>query len=119
MSKLLILITSVIDTPNLPLSYSQIRSVYNREERYEQTKYTIETIEKFYPEADIMMVECSNFENHSEQLNYLKSKIKYFLNLWDKKELHSNIFSPSKSLGEGTQTIEAINFLKMTLNMKM
>lgn len=111
MSKLLILITSVIDTPNLPLSYSQIRSVYNRDERYEQTQYTIETIENFFPEADIMMVECSNFDNHPEQLNYFKSKVKYFLNLWDRTELHPNIFGLSKALGEATQTIEAFNYL--------
>ena len=112
MSKLLILITSVIDTPNTPLSYSQIRSVYNRDERYEQTQYTIKTIKKFYPEADIMIVECSDFENHPEQLNYFNSNVKYFLNLWDRKELHPNIFGLSKALGEGTQTIEAFNYLE-------
>lgn len=111
MSKLLILITSVIDTPNTPLSYSQIRSVYNRDERYEQTQYTIETIKQFFPEADIMMVECSDFKNHPEQLEYLTSNVKYFLNLWERKELHLNIFGLSKALGEGTQTIEAFNFL--------
>lgn len=111
MSKLLVLISSVIDTPNTPLSYSQIRSVYNRDERYEQTQYTIKTIKHFFPEADIMMVECSNFENHPEQLNYLTSNIKYFINLWDRKELHPNILGLSKALGEGTITIEAFNFL--------
>jgi hypothetical protein len=111
MSKLLVLITSVIDTPNTPLSYSQIRSVYNRDERYEQTKYTIETTKKFFPEADIMMVECSNFENHPEQFNYLTSNVNFFLNLWERKDLHPNIFGLSKSLGEGTQTIEAFNYL--------
>ena len=33
----IILITSVINTPNKPLSYSKTRSVYNRRERFEQT----------------------------------------------------------------------------------
>lgn len=111
MSKLLVLISSVIDTPNTPLSYSQIRSVYNRDERFQQTQYTIKTIKHFFPEADMMMVECSNFENHPEQLSYLTSNIKYFINLWDRKELHPNILGLSKALGEGTITIEAFNFL--------
>ena len=34
----LVLITSVINTPNTPLSYSKIRSVFTREQRFEQTK---------------------------------------------------------------------------------
>ena len=40
----LVLITSVINTPKKPLSYSKIRSVFTREERFEQTKKTIESI---------------------------------------------------------------------------
>ena len=32
-----VLITSVINTPNTPLSYSAVRSVFTRKERYEQT----------------------------------------------------------------------------------
>ena len=45
----LVLITSVINTPNLPLSYSKVRSVFTREERFEQTKKTVESIKKTYP----------------------------------------------------------------------
>lgn len=32
------LITSVIDTPNIPLSYTNTRSVYTKEVRFEQLK---------------------------------------------------------------------------------
>ena len=41
----LVLITSVINTPNKQLSYSKIRSVFNRNERFKQTKKTIKTAE--------------------------------------------------------------------------
>jgi hypothetical protein len=34
----LTLITSVIDTPNKPWSYTNIRSIYTKQERFEQTK---------------------------------------------------------------------------------
>ena len=34
----IILITSVINTPNKPLSYSKTRSVYNRRERFGGSK---------------------------------------------------------------------------------
>ena len=39
----LILITSVIDTPNAPLSYTNTRSVFTRQQRFEQTKKSIQT----------------------------------------------------------------------------
>jgi hypothetical protein len=34
----LVLVTSIIKTPNLPLSYTNVRYVYSHNERYEQTK---------------------------------------------------------------------------------
>ena len=40
----IVLITSIINTPNTTLSYSSIRSVFNRKERFEQTKKTVESI---------------------------------------------------------------------------
>ena len=36
----LVLITSIICTPNTPLSYTNTRSVYTHDERFEQTKRT-------------------------------------------------------------------------------
>jgi len=34
----LVLICSIIKTPNNPLSYTTTRSIYSHQERYEQTK---------------------------------------------------------------------------------
>lgn len=106
----LILITSVINTPNTPLSYSNTRSIFSRQERFEQTKKTIVSIKDRIPNCKIIIVECSDL--NSEEQEYLCINCDYILNLWEKKELHNFIFGPSKSLGEGTMTIEALKYIK-------
>lgn len=106
----LVLITSVINTPNIPLSYSNTRSVFSRYERFLQTKKTIESIKNKLPNDKIIIVECSDL--NQEETDYLKDKCDYILNLWEKKELHNSIFGISKSLGEGTMTIEAFKYIK-------
>ena len=91
----LVVITSIINTPNNPLSYTENRSVYSREERYIQTQNTIVSIKKHIPDCAILLVECSEFnpdENSSFQNNCT-----YVLNLWDQKHLHNSIFGASKS----------------------
>jgi hypothetical protein len=102
----LVLITSVVNTPNKPLSYSNVRSVFSREERFEQTKKTIQSVKEKIPNYKIMIVECTDFTN--EEKGYFEKECDYVLNLWDRNELHPKIFGESKSLGEGTMTIEAI-----------
>jgi hypothetical protein len=106
----LILITSVINTPNTPLSYSNTRSIFSRQERFEQTKKTIVSIKDKIPNCKIIIVECSDL--NSEEQEYLSINCDYILNLWGKKELHNYIFGPSKSLGEGTMTIEALKYIE-------
>ena len=64
----LVLITSVINTPKKPLSYSNVRSVFTREERYEQTKKTIQSIREKIPNYKIMIVECTDFTERREIL---------------------------------------------------
>jgi len=105
----LVLITSVINTPDKPLSYSKVRSVFTREERYEQTKKTIKSIKENIPDYKIMIVECTDFTE--EEKSYFEKECDYVLNLWDKKKLHANIFGLSKSHGEGTMTIEALSYI--------
>jgi len=106
----LILVTSIINTPNIPLSYSNIRSVFSRQDRFKQTKKTIQSVKEKLPNNKIMIVECSDF--NEEENTYLKDNCDYILNLWNKKELHSAIFGKSKSLGEGTMTIEALKYIE-------
>jgi hypothetical protein len=106
----LVLITSVICTPNIPLSYISTRSVFTHEERYEQTKKTIASIRKQIPNSKIFIVECSDL--NTEQNDHLIENTDYFLNLYDDEHIRKNIYSKSKSLGEGTMTIKAIEFIK-------
>ena len=68
--------------------------MYNRNERFEQTKKTIQSVKEKLPNIKIMIVECSNF--NEEENNYFKENCDYILNLWEKKELHNNIFGTSK-----------------------
>jgi thymidylate synthase len=105
-----VLITSVINTPNTPLSYTNTRSVFSRQDRFEQTKKTIKSVREKLSNSKIIIVECSDF--NEEENNYFKENCNYILNLWNKKELHNYIFGPSKSLGEGTMTIEALKYIK-------
>ena len=105
-----VLITSVINTPNTPLSYTNTRSVFSRQDRFEQTKKTIKSVREKLSNSKIIIVECSDF--NEEENNYFKENCDYILNLWNKKELHNYIFGPSKSLGEGTMTIEALKYIE-------
>jgi hypothetical protein len=108
----LVLITSIINISSNPLSYSNIRSVFNSEERFEQTKKTIESIKIFIPNSQIFLIECSDLSKY--QIEYLKNNCDYFLNLFDNiNEIIKNniLYSQSKSLGEGTQTIEALKYI--------
>ncbi len=105
----LVFISSIINTPNIPLSYTNVRSVFSHEERFIQTKKTIETIKKNIPNMKIIMVECSSLT--TEQNTYLLSNVDYFINLIDRKEEKKKIYSISKALGEGTMTMCAINYI--------
>ena len=106
----LVLITSVICIENKPLSYTNIRSVYSHEQRFEQTKKTIQTIREKIPNSKILLVECSNL--NEEMTRYLVENSDFFLNLYEDEKIRNNTTSLSKSLGEGTMTICGINYIK-------
>jgi hypothetical protein len=105
----LVLITSIIKTPNIPLSYTNVRSVYSHNERYEQTKQTIKSIKEKIPNCKIILVECSELD--CDEHLYLKNNVDYFINLIANPNDIENIYSRSKSLGEGTMTMRAIEFI--------
>ena len=108
--KNLVLITSIIKTPNIPLSYTSVRSVFTHEERFEQTKKTIQTIREKIPNSKIILVECSNLT--VEQNNYFTNNSDFFLNLINDEEKKQKIYSKSKALGEGTMTTTALEYIK-------
>ena len=104
-----VLITSIIKTPATPLSYIAIRSVFTSKQRFEQTKFTIKTIKEKIPDAEIIIVECSDLTE--EELTYFLQNSTYFINLYNNIDCRNNIYSISKSLGEGTMTVYAIRYL--------
>ncbi len=109
----LVLITSLIKTPNTPLSYTNTRSVYSHNERYEQVKRSIQSIRENIPDAKILLIECSDLDQHQKE--YFQNNCEYFLNLfdYDNKIIYlSNVHSKYKTLGELTLTIEAIKYIK-------
>ena len=106
----LVLITSVICIENKPLSYTNTRSVYSHEQRFEQTKKTIQTIREKIPNSKILLVECSNL--NEEMTNFLLQNSDYFLNLYKDEKIRHNTTGLSKALGEGTMTMCAINYIK-------
>jgi hypothetical protein len=105
------LITSVIDPPNVPLSYTNCRSVFNKEQRFEHTKKTISSITEKIPNSKIFLIECSILSD--EERAYFHKHVDYFYNIYDTgiDELIGRMFTISKSMGEGTMTILALKFL--------
>jgi hypothetical protein len=106
----LFVITSVINISNGPFTYTDIRSLYTCEERFEQTKQTIQTIKEKVPNVKILHVECSNI--NSEQQNYIINNVDYFINLYDDEYIRNIIDGKSKSMGENTLLLNAINYIK-------
>ena len=104
----LVFITSIIKPPNTPLSYGT-RSVYTSQERFEQTKITIQSVKEKIPNSKIFLIECSDL--NEQETNYFLENTTYFLNLYKNANLRNNMHSPSKSLCEGTMTVCGLQFL--------
>lgn len=109
----LFLITSVINIPmDKPFSYTNVRSVYDKNTRFSQTKQTIESIKERVPNVKILLVECSNLSE--EETSYLKKNVDYFINIYDINNTFSvndRVFSRSKSMGEGELLINGIEYI--------
>ena len=124
----IVLITSVINPPNKPLSYSSSRSIYSAEERFIQTQKTIASIREKIPNNKIFILECSSLT--PSQKEYLTDNSEYFINLYcqnidcqnivcqdldcqdlDCQNTQDDIYGISKALGEGTMTIKALEYI--------
>jgi hypothetical protein len=84
--------------------------VFTSEERFQQTKRTIQTVREKIPNSIIVVVECSFLKKEEDE--YFKKNVDFLLNLYENECIRSRIYSASKSLGEGTMTICALEFLK-------
>ncbi len=112
----IILITSVINISNNKLSYSNIRSIFSEEERFNQTKKTISSVKDNFKDTSqdernfkIFLIESSNINKEYEK--YLIDNVDYYINLNNDFHLMEKINGISKALGEGTQTMYALDYL--------
>ena len=97
----LIIITSVINICDKPLSYYDIRSVFSIEDRFEHTKKTLNSIyNKFKDEFDICFCECSDLNQYPEFETYIKSNVDYYYNFNAIDNIKNKVDSEYKGLGE-------------------
>lgn len=94
----LVIITSVINTINKPLSYTNTRSVFTVEQRFNQTITSIESVRKKIKNSYIVLVEGSQIDEKYETI--LKKNVDHYYNVSDNIEIKNNIDSPSKLRGE-------------------
>lgn len=106
----LVLITSVINTGKVAWSYTETRSTYSAEQRYNQSLQTIDSIRKYLPGAKILFVECSDIPN--EYITSLSSKVEYFVNQYNLTEARAACLETNKKgFGEAIQTKLAIEYI--------
>jgi len=94
----LVIITSVINTINKPLSYTPTRSVFSVDERFNQTIKSIESVRKNIKKSFIVLVEGSQIDEKYETI--LKKNVNHYYNVSNNIEIKNNIDSPSKLRGE-------------------
>jgi hypothetical protein len=118
--KNIIIITSIIDPPKQTIEKSckmidypnKTRSIYSRLERFNQTQKTIYSLKLNIPDVKILLIECS--ELLDQEKKYFQAECEWVINLFYDEHLKDNIYSQSKSLGEGTMMIAALDFLIRT-----
>lgn len=99
----LVLIVSAINTNNLPLSYTAIRSHFTHHQRYEQTLKTIESIKKNIPNAFIVLVEGT--EIPEDMLSVFKLSVNHIHQCHVIEEVYKHINGPYKGLGEANSLL--------------
>jgi len=103
----LFIITSVINTPDSPCTYTKTRSFFSKTERYLQTIETIDSIRKMIPNATLCLLECSSLDEI--MTDNLKSKSDIFMNYYDKSDVKLYVNSIYKGAGESAQIFEYIS----------
>jgi glycosyltransferase involved in cell wall biosynthesis len=112
--KNIVIITSVLNCVNKPLSYYHIRTIFTLKERYKQTLKTIYTIKKYIPNVEILFCECSNLsmDEGIEIENNIKDNVNYYYNFYNDDIIKDSVNSMLKGLGEFNIMMEGIKILK-------
>ena len=110
--KNLIIITSVLNISKNKLSYIDTRSVFNIEDRFKQTKLTIDSIKKYIPNYFIIFSECSNLDDYPNIEKYIKDNVNIFLNFNDDQHVKKQVDSIYKGSGENKIMLKTIEYIK-------
>ncbi len=110
MAENIFVITSVINTGNHPWSYTNIRSTYTPDERFQQTLKTIQTIREKVPNVHIILSECSEISKEQEQI--FLEKVDTYLNFYDNEEIRNACLNSNrKGYGECLKTYQAFCYI--------
>ena len=112
----LVLITSVINTETIPgtFNYSSTRSTFTQEERFNQTKQSIQTVYDKIPNAYIVFVECIDLK--SEYESYIKNNVNMYKNFYNNEDVRANVQSIYKAKGEISQHNAFIEYCLPEIN---
>lgn len=111
MSTPLVFIASIINPTNDPLSYTNTRSVFTSEERFQQTLQSIASVKKYLPSARILFIEGTNISE--EQTKIIQESVDYFFNCKDDPfAQQACLHSPNKGFGEAIQSYFAIQYIQ-------
>ena len=92
-------ITSVINTGYRPWSYTSQRSCYTKDERFNQTLETIQSIRKLNDNSKILLVECSDIDD--KMTHILQNSVDYFIQTYNIDEVRNACLeSNKKGFGE-------------------
>lgn len=103
----LVLITSVINTCEKPLSYSSVRSVFDPETRLAQTLNTIDAVRRRIPHSYIVLIEGSALS--AQQCERLEVNVDHVCPAWKAPDVDAAIRSPSKGYGEVMLLLHYLN----------
>ena len=106
MKNKLVIITSIINPIKEPLSYTNVRTIYSSEERFEQVLKTINSVKEKIPNSLIVLLECSS--NIEQYEDILRNKVDKYFNYINNTTVLKHVNSKFKSMGENYQML---NFL--------
>jgi hypothetical protein len=89
-----VLITSVLNTGTHKWSYTNTRSVFTCEERFEQSRKSIQSVRTQMPHAKVLYVECSNIPEAMEAT--LKQESDFYLQLYENDSIRNVCLASEK-----------------------
>ena len=116
-NKNIVIITSKIYVSNNEFSYTKNRSIYTKDERYNDTIKTINTVKEKIKDSYIVLFDNSLFTQ--DEYNNLKSEVDCFINITDDEDLnfYTNKFK-YKAFSEMFQLIKCYEYFISKINKK-